>query len=107
MKTIELLAVVALLGTFAFAEERNPNIGILAGNPIYHKSCAKCHGKNAEGRRFSSAPSLISEKNAAASPDDLRAIIANGKGGMPRFGGKIAAADLDALVQQIKTANTK
>jgi mono/diheme cytochrome c family protein len=107
LKTIQLLAIVALLGTFVFAEERNPNIEILIGNPIYHRNCAKCHGKSAEGRRFSHAPSLISEKNAAASPDDLRAIIANGKGGMPPFGGKIAAVDLDALVQQIKTANTK
>ena len=108
MKNLPVVAAASvLLCTLASAGEHSPNVEILGGNPIYKKYCAKCHGRNAEGRRFSSAPSLVSEKIAAAPIDELRATIANGRGHMPKFGTKISAPDLDALVQQIKTANNK
>ena len=36
------------------------------------------------------------------SDDDLRNIITNGKHHMPKFGGKLSAPEIDALVAQIK-----
>ncbi len=78
----------------------------LAANPVYQKSCKKCHGDNAEGRHFG-GPSLVSEKTAAMSADDLHGIIANGKGHMPKFSNKLTPADIDALVQQIEALNKK
>jgi len=107
VKAVTVYWVVVLLSVLGFARERNPNADILTANPIYHKNCAKCHGKNAESRLFSHAPSLVSDKTAALSAEDLRAIIVNGKGEMPKFGGNISAVDLDALIQQIKAANQK
>ncbi|HWZ26749.1 MAG TPA: cytochrome c [Verrucomicrobiae bacterium] len=47
----------------------------------------KCHGKTADGRHFG-GPSLISDKTAAASVEDVRNIIANGKRHMPKYTGK-------------------
>lgn len=78
----------------------------LTANPVFQKSCAKCHGKTAGGRHFG-GPSLTSEKTAATSADDLRNIITNGKGHMPKFASKLKPEEIDALVQQIRALNTK
>jgi mono/diheme cytochrome c family protein len=67
---------------------------------VYEKNCAKCHGKTATGRHFG-GPALNSEKVANATPDDLRNIITNGKGRMPKYAGKLSPEQIDALVQQI------
>jgi mono/diheme cytochrome c family protein len=80
--------------------------GTLTANPAYQQNCAKCHGKNAEGRHFG-GPSLASEKETLASADDLRNIIANGKHRMPKYAGKLTPEEIDALVQQIKNLNKK
>jgi len=79
---------------------------ILTANPVFQKNCAKCHGKTAEGRHFG-GPSLISEKTTTASADDLRNIITNGKGRMPKYAGKLTGEEIDALVQQIRSSKSK
>jgi mono/diheme cytochrome c family protein len=68
---------------------------------VYQKSCAKCHGKTAEGRHFG-GPSLVSEKSTSASADDLRTIIKNGKHHMPKYANKLTPEEIDTLVEQIK-----
>ena len=88
-----------------FAQTAPADAG-LTGNPVFKKDCAGCHGKTAEGRHFA-GPSLVSEKVAAAAPDELRTIIANGKGHMPKFASKLTAEETDTLVQQIRAVNKK
>jgi mono/diheme cytochrome c family protein len=78
----------------------------LTSNPVFEKSCAGCHGKTAEGRHFA-GPSLKSDKIAATSDSDLRNIITNGKGHMPKFAGKLTAEEIDTLVQQIQALSKK
>jgi cytochrome c5 len=78
----------------------------LLTNPVYTKECAKCHGKTAGGHTLG-GPALKSDKVAAASPDDMRNIITNGKGHMPKYTGKLTADQIDALVQQIQALNKK
>ena len=78
----------------------------LTANPIFEKNCAKCHGKTAEGRHFR-GPSLLSEKITSVPAGDLRNAIANGKGHMPKFAGKLTAEEIDTLVQQIKSSKSK
>ena len=91
--------------TAAFAQ--TPSSGTkLPENPVYKKECAKCHGKTAEGRHFG-GPSLVSDKSVAASVEDLRNIIANGKGRMPKYAGKLTPEEIDSLVQQIRALNGK
>jgi mono/diheme cytochrome c family protein len=90
----------------ASADDASPKSAALTGNPIYQKDCAKCHGKTAEGRHFG-GPSLVSAKTAAASADDLRSTITNGKGRMPKFAGKREARDIETLVEQIRAAGSK
>ncbi|HXA82698.1 MAG TPA: cytochrome c [Methylomirabilota bacterium] len=108
MKTLVLaVAVSASFFVFATASAQTPpaDSGLLA-NSVYVKDCAKCHGKTAEGRHFG-GPALISAKTASASADDLHNIIANGKGHMPKFTGKISPEEIDSLVAQIQSLNKK
>jgi mono/diheme cytochrome c family protein len=105
-----LLLATAITSSFfalttAFAQTPPADSGLLA-NSIYVKNCAKCHGKTAEGRHFG-GPALISAKTTASSADDLRNIIANGKGHMPKFTGKLTPEEIDTLVQQIQALNKK
>lgn len=78
----------------------------LTENPVFQSKCAKCHGKTAEGRHFG-GPSLVSEKAQGAPGDELRDIIANGKGRMPKYAGKLTDAEIDDLVRLIKGKNQK
>ena len=78
----------------------------LTANAVYQKNCAKCHGKNATGRHFG-GPALVSEKVAAASADELKSKIADGKGRMPKFAAKLKPEEIDLLVQEIQALNKK
>jgi mono/diheme cytochrome c family protein len=80
--------------------------GSLTANPVFKTNCAKCHGKTAEGRHFG-GPSIMSEKASAASQDELREIITNGKGRMPKYASKLTAEEINTLVGQIRALNKK
>ena len=104
--TSALILTASLLCFPPLSAQTPPSDASLTTNPVFEKQCAKCHGKTAEGRHFG-GPTLISEKVAAATPDDLTRIINNGKGHMPKYAGKLKPEEIDALVQQIKAANKK
>jgi mono/diheme cytochrome c family protein len=108
VKTYQLALTLssALLALAAAAAQTPSPDASLTSNPVYTKDCAKCHGKTAEGRHFG-GPTLISEKAAAMSADDLHNIIANGKGHMPKFAGKLSSDEINALVKQIQAANKR
>ena len=108
MKTARLtIAVCSLFFALTLVSAQTPlSDTSLTANPVFQKTCAKCHGKTAEGRHFG-GPSLVSEKTTAASPDDVRNIISNGKGRMPKYAGKLTSEEIDTLVQQIKALNKK
>jgi mono/diheme cytochrome c family protein len=108
LKAFELAAAFCfsyLTFTGAFSQDRPSNVTLTA-NPVYVANCAKCHGKAAEGRHFR-GPSLVSGKVATASADELRNLITNGKGHMPKFGGKLTPEEIDTLVQEIKASKSK
>jgi mono/diheme cytochrome c family protein len=84
--------LVAAMSVSSFAQSS------LTDDPVYHKSCAKCHGKTAEGRHFG-GPSLGKTK---LSEDGIRSVIANGRNGMPKFGGKLTDEQISTLTQEIK-----
>ena len=108
MKTSRLtIAVCSLFFVLtAVSAQTPPSDDTLTENPVFQKNCAKCHGKTAEGRHFG-GPSLLSEKTVATSADDLRNLIANGKGRMPKYAGKLTSEEIGMLVQQIKGGKSK
>jgi mono/diheme cytochrome c family protein len=102
---LTIAVAFSLLAFTTFAQTPPTDPGLLA-NPVYVKDCAKCHGKTAEGRHFG-GPSLISDKAAAASTEDIRNIIVNGKGHMPKFAGKLTTEEIETLVQQTQALHKK
>ena len=58
-----------------------------AGQNLFRNNCAKCHGKEAEGK--GSRPSLRSDRLANATDGEIAWIIKNGQmyKGMPSWGG--------------------
>jgi mono/diheme cytochrome c family protein len=93
----------ALMATLAQTQSADMT---LITNPVFQKNCAKCHGKNAEGRRFG-GPSLTSEKNTADPADGLRNMITNGKGRMPKYANKLTPEEIETLIQQIEALSKK
>ena len=108
MKTFSLsITVCFLFFALTVVSAQTPTSDAsLTTNPVYQKNCASCHGKTAEGRHFG-GPSLVSEKATASSSDELRTIITNGKGRMPKYGSKLTPEEIDTLVQQITALNKK
>jgi mono/diheme cytochrome c family protein len=100
------LTLAVLFSLTLVSAEAPPTDATLTTDPLFRRNCAKCHGKTAEGRHFG-GPSLISEKTAATSTDDLRNVIANGKGRMPKYASKLTSEEIDTLVQQIKAVGKK
>jgi mono/diheme cytochrome c family protein len=101
------MAVHFLFFALTAVSAQNPPVdGSLTANSVFQQHCAKCHGKTAEGRHFG-GPSLISEKVATTSTDDLRSIITNGKGRMPKYASKLTMEEINTLVQQIMALNKK
>jgi mono/diheme cytochrome c family protein len=108
LRTFRLIIAAGCL-SFAFtavSAQTQPSDTALTANPVFQKNCAKCHGKNAEGHFFG-GPSLISEKTVAASADNLRSIIADGEGRMPKYAGRLTPEEIDMLVLEIKTRSKK
>jgi mono/diheme cytochrome c family protein len=106
MRTSQFTAAACFFLALTPLFAQTPTDTTLTSNPVFEKNCAKCHGKSAEGRHFG-GPSLVSDKTIATSADDLRNIITNGKGHMPKYSGKLTAEEIDTLVQQIKAGKPK
>jgi cytochrome c5 len=103
---IAVFAACSVLFPFPLCAQNSMPLTGLTSNPLYEKNCAKCHGKNAGGRKFG-GPSLMSIKVASSSDDELRNIITNGKGHMPKYEGKLTAEEIDALIHEIRGLSTK
>ncbi len=86
--------------------QTQPAPATLTANPVFQNTCAKCHGKTAEGR-FMAGPSLVSPSATSMSADDLRNIITNGKGRMPKYSAKLSSEEINTLVRQIKSSAKK
>lgn len=95
-----LVICLGLCSSLAMSAQ-TPSKDGLTSNPVFQKNCTKCHGKTADGRHFA-GPSLKTDKVAGTSDEELRAIIANGKGHMPKFGDKLTSDEIAALAEQIK-----
>jgi len=107
---IEIIAGVAAL-VFVFALFVNePDDGDSAGGSgsaepagavLYRASCATCHGQDGEG---GVGPTLAGEV-VASFPDaaDEIAVVTDGRGGMPPFGGRLSKDEIAQIVEYTRT----
>jgi cytochrome c551 len=64
-----------------------------AAEDVYEANCAACHGADLSG----GAGPELSAVGANLSVDELKDVIANGRGGMPKFSGKLSDDEIQEL----------
>lgn len=69
-----------------------------SGAEIYGQKCRNCHGDAGQG---ATGPSLASAKGMPA--DQVAGIVRDGKGRMPAFGGQLSPAQLQRLVEHVRS----
>jgi hypothetical protein len=75
--------------------------------PGVSKGLREVSWQNCAGAAFWRAFACVEKSGGAASADELRGTIANGKSHMPKFGGKLTPEQIDALVEEIRAVNRK
>jgi mono/diheme cytochrome c family protein len=94
------LSVAVVLTAFAAGcggggeEEDTPPATAGGGEKLFSDNCANCHALAAAGASGKVGPDLDQLKPG---PDLLKAQITNGGAGMPAFGGKLSAEQIQEL----------
>ena len=70
------------------------------GQKLYEQNCAACHGKTGGG---GIGPSLKGIESKFPNAADEEAIVTNGQGSMPGFGGSLSAEEISAVVAYTRT----
>jgi cytochrome c6 len=69
---------------------------------LFQSKCAACHGKDGTGSPVGKKMGAQDLTKLAADAPAIAATIANGKGKMSAFKGKLAAEEIDALAKYVK-----
>jgi mono/diheme cytochrome c family protein len=106
-----VLPALALLGLAAFwwssREGGNPRAAGLPGHGVYVEHCRRCHGAFGDGARASRMAKRRVDLAAPAYRDttfleDVRRVVADGKGRMEGFGAKLAPEDIDSVTAYVR-----
>jgi mono/diheme cytochrome c family protein len=103
-KAMAVTALLFIIGAYGLAEvnkkqQTKVDNSAMAGSEIYAKNCVSCHGEDGK-KGFSGASDL---SKSVLSTDEAKAVISNGRNGMPAI--KMEAVQLDsvtAYIQQLK-----
>lgn len=71
------------------------------GARIYAARCSGCHGAQGQGLSGPQLAGTVVER--FPDPADQAAVIANGRDGMPAFGSRLTAEELNAVVEFTRT----
>ena len=113
-KAVDVLEVVALVAAavtvvmlFVGGTDDDPAPAASGGESdlgaeVYASSCAGCHGSDGGG---GVGPQLADGAVVEAFPDpaDEVAVVTDGRGGMPAFGDRLSAEEIDAVVEFTRT----
>ena len=96
------LAVVAVATAFAAcggeSAPATPTDPVLAqGQQIYNQKCASCHGKGGNGGMGVKLADVVEARYPNI--DDQIAVIAEGRGSMPGFGGQLSEEEMLAVAR--------
>ena len=70
---------------------------------IFEKKCATCHGKDGKGQtKMGEKMGLKDLATSTASEADVEKAVADGKGKMPAFKGKLSGEEIKAVAAFIK-----
>jgi mono/diheme cytochrome c family protein len=105
MEVVALVAAavfVVLLFANEPSTEATASTGAHPGAAVYRSNCAACHGADGGGGR---GPALGGGAVVTRFPDaaDQIAVVTDGRGGMPSFGGDLSAEQIEAVVDYTRT----
>jgi mono/diheme cytochrome c family protein len=86
-------AVVALAAGPAWSED--------AGQLVYQTNCAACHQATGQGIK-GAFPPLAGSAVVKGAVKALAAVVVNGRGAMPRFGGQLSDSQIAAALTYIR-----
>ena len=69
---------------------------LVEGREVWARSCASCHAPDGAG---GSGPSMRAIVERFPDPGDQVVVIADGRGGMPAFGGRYSVSEIRAVVR--------
>ncbi|HEY6146977.1 MAG TPA: cytochrome c [Thermoanaerobaculia bacterium] len=105
-----ILAVVAG-GVVACRESELPEVDgrsreLAAGQRIYERKCASCHGVRGDGKtvtagRFPYANLIDGKWRSDGSPEAIERQVRRGRDPMPRFEGKLTDAEIRQVVEYV------
>jgi len=73
------------------------------GAELFATLCAACHGRDGEGRG-DVFPALAGNRFVThGDPDAVRAVIVNGRGGMPSWGAVLSEEEVAAVVEYLRS----
>ncbi len=75
--------------------------GLVAGRDVFVRNCASCHGSAGGGGR---GPKISEGRTADLFPaiEDQILFVAEGKGGMPAFSGRLSAEEIEDVVRFVR-----
>jgi cytochrome c551 len=83
-------------GSGAGEEQGTPGGSAAGGEELFSENCGGCHTLSAAGASGSIGPSL---DGAGLDPEEVAAIVSEGRGGMPSFSGELDPAEIEAVAQ--------
>jgi mono/diheme cytochrome c family protein len=101
-RLVNLIEVLAALGAIVFVImlfANQPSTSGAAASPggqVFQANCARCHGANGEGGIGPTLAGVVTHDFPNES--DQIALVTNGKGSMPRFGGNLTPAQIRQVV---------
>ena len=100
-------AVIAILAVLAFAMTSSTWSLADSGADTFKAKCAMCHGADGKGETSMGKTMKIRDLGSAdvqsQSDADLTKIIADGKGKMPKYDGKLTKDQINDVVKFIRT----
>jgi mono/diheme cytochrome c family protein len=74
---------------------------LVEGRHVWQTNCSRCHGGAGGG---GAGPSLRGPWTADREPDEatMLAVVTQGRGAMPRFGGSLTDEEIEAVVRYVR-----
>jgi mono/diheme cytochrome c family protein len=104
------VVLVVFFVVMLFANGRSSNSGpattpaassATPGERLYRAHCATCHGVDGQGFVGPQLAGRVTQR--FPNEDDQIAVVTNGRGGMPAFGGQLSAAQIRAIVEYTRS----
>ncbi len=106
MKKFLVVVLALAVGILVMPRSARADAGV-DGAAIYKSKCAMCHGPDGKGQTTMGKNLKLKDLGSAEvqkmTDAELNKLIADGKGKMPAYKGKLDQASIDALIAHIRT----